>query len=701
MINALFIVETQRKCETIQSFLPEGCKCINTYGTLLSIHNELLTDKPEIKYKKFDDPKKGRIYDMIRREIDSHRITIIATDNDDEGELQASHIVKLYKSKNISRLLFCEITYESFVSHPRLREEIDYERVKQYENNIALDILYGYTFSPVLWENISEPLQRKQKKKLSASRSLLEALHHLQENNTTTCEEEMKVIASFTNMRIPFEKAIVNDDSYILQYLQKSLYHNHIFTRQEPIKTITPPPEPLNTFTLVSELHSLAPSSHIINACQYLYEMGFITFPKTVSRRLSCAKTIKEYIKRRYGDHCVKTDVLEKEKEKEEEEEGEAIRPKNIELSTLTSSSSPEITTLIKKVYNFIWLKTIQSCMCESVIYTLTANVISPSEDLYTYKARHVAKYGYLIADSKHSELESNSQIYFYLLKLTQVSILQFQTIITRLSVNYKYNNEKILLSNLIYPNYFIVDKLIQRGYITLNPSNEMYTHMTTFTLQDSTITKSSPQILSTSSKFVINVTDLGNSVYHFIHTYFYEFYYEKKVCGQNMKDFYTSIYMPLQKQMLLSIGEFHKNIFQVQYRGIVIGEYMDKKVYIKKGKYGLYLEWHKETRNLSKFGNRPIENIRFDEIFSILEEMACQQETTIISLPEKKETNMIRQVTSDISIRNGKHGHYIFYQTRKMGKPLFFSLNDCSEDYEVCDLESLKTWILQRHHIK
>jgi DNA topoisomerase IA len=676
MTSTLIIVETQKKSETINKFLPSGYKCINTCGSMRYIPKELASiQSREINYKRFDDPKKSRIHDLLRREISDSKDVIIATDNDDEGELQAWHIVTLYKLHVVKRLQFCEITYDAFVSSPILRA-IDMEKVRAYEMGLAMDMLYGYTFSPVLWENIPDTLHRKEKKRPTASRRLLQALHSLQENDNISCEEEMKVVAYFTNMQIPFEKAITNDESSILQFLQKSLYHNHIFTREEPKKTINPGPDPLDTPTLLKDLHSLAPASQIISACQYLYESGYITFYKTVIKQISCTSRIKEYIVRRYGEQYVK-DVVPN-----TSSSGEAIRPTDINLVSMKEESP-----LIRKVYQYIWLRTIQSCMCDSVIYTITANVISPTNDLYTHRSKHIANYGYLKADS---EMDSNSPIYFYLLKLTQVSILQFQSITTRLSVNYFYNTEKTLLnSNPCY--YFTVDKLLQRGYITVRPSAEMYTHLTTYKLQDSTITQSSPQILSTVLKFTIHITELGNAIYKFINKYFAEFYCEEtKGCITTLRG-----------EMMLAIDLYNKNVFQVEHSGITIGEYMNKKVYIKRGKYGLYLEWQKETKTLSRFGNRPMENIRFDEIVDILEEMKKQLEPVIEMAVSEKKTNIIRQVTNDISIRNGKHGHYIFYQTHKMGKPLFFGLKDCAEDYEACSLETLKTWILLTHHIK
>ena len=55
---------------------------------------------------------------------------------------------------------------------------------------------------------------------------------------------------------------------------------------------------------------------------------------------------------------------------------------------------------------------------------------------------------------------------------------------------------------------------------------------------------------------------------------------------------------------------------------------------------------------------------------------------------------NTIRTITSELSIRNGKFGPYIFYKTLSMTKPKFFPLKKCPLKYEQCDETELEEWI-------
>ena len=119
-----------------------------------------------------------------------------------------------------------------------------------------------------------------------------------------------------------------------------------------------------------------------------------------------------------------------------------------------------------------------------------------------------------------------------------------------------------------------------------------------------------------------------------------------------------------------------------------ILGKYDEQDVIIKKGKFGLYIMWGENTKNLKELGNRPIENITFDDVKKYLQEGS----------------NMVREINANISIRKGPKGDYIFYKTSKMKKPQFFSIlnfnKDCQEDYKICNIDILKCWIKEKYHI-
>jgi len=106
--------------------------------------------------------------------------------------------------------------------------------------------------------------------------------------------------------------------------------------------------------------------------------------------------------------------------------------------------------------------------------------------------------------------------------------------------------------------------------------------------------------------------------------------------------------------------------------------------VVLKKGKFGVYAKWGTENVSLRSIGNRPIENIRLEEVCNIIEATK----------------NGTRVINDNLSIRSGKRGHYLFFKTKTMKKPTFFDLKDCSLEYMSCPLEHLKEWIYETHHV-
>ena len=59
-----------------------------------------------------------------------------------------------------------------------------------------------------------------------------------------------------------------------------------------------------------------------------------------------------------------------------------------------------------------------------------------------------------------------------------------------------------------------------------------------------------------------------------------------------------------------------------------------------------------------------------------------------------KNNSNIIREINKDISIRIGQYGHYIFYKTTKMTKPKFIKINNFEGDYLTCSTDSILTWL-------
>ena len=126
----------------------------------------------------------------------------------------------------------------------------------------------------------------------------------------------------------------------------------------------------------------------------------------------------------------------------------------------------------------------------------------------------------------------------------------------------------------------------------------------------------------------------------------------------------------------------------------ISLGKYQFKDLYLKKGKYGLYVEWDTNKVSInSELGHKPIETITYADVFKILEKDKLLNPDVPIG--------MVRELNSHLSIRTGKFGDYIFYKTKRLKKPQFYKLNGFDQDYKKCNKDILLNWIKMTHNVE
>jgi DNA topoisomerase-1 len=118
--------------------------------------------------------------------------------------------------------------------------------------------------------------------------------------------------------------------------------------------------------------------------------------------------------------------------------------------------------------------------------------------------------------------------------------------------------------------------------------------------------------------------------------------------------------------------------------KSYIVGKHDLNDIILKKGKYGLYMTWGKNTKNLKELGNRPLESIKYEDIEKYLDQGS----------------NIVREISNSISIRKGSKGHYIFYKTLKMKQPTFHSLQGFKPDHEKCDVYAIKLWLKDTYNI-
>jgi len=149
---------------------------------------------------------------------------------------------------------------------------------------------------------------------------------------------------------------------------------------------------------------------------------------------------------------------------------------------------------------------------------------------------------------------------------------------------------------------------------------------------------------------------------------------------------------------------------------GIKLGIYDSNEIILKRGKYGLYFVWGEQKKSLSGLfpKNKNPSTITYHEVVKIIETAKTQIHSQVENMNSDRNDDeggesigskllvkgMVRKITDDISIRNGKYGDYIFYKTPVMKNPTFLKLKGFTEDYKTCSIFNIIEWIQKTYKI-
>ena len=158
MSYTLLIVESPAKCGKIESFLGPGYKVIGSYGHITHL-SSLEQINIEANYKptfNIIESKQQQIT-KIRKAISGARDIILATDDDREGEAIAWHITQVFNLDvtKTKRIIFHEITMQALKNALANPRTINLSLVYAQQGRQILDLLVGFTITPLLWKFIT------------------------------------------------------------------------------------------------------------------------------------------------------------------------------------------------------------------------------------------------------------------------------------------------------------------------------------------------------------------------------------------------------------------------------------------------------------------------------------------------------------------------------------------------------------------
>lgn len=471
----------------------------------------------------------------------------------------------------------------------------------------------------------------------------------------------------------------------------------------------------------------------------------------------------KNYIICNYAEKYVNENIDDlinnREKNDQTHEAHEAIRPTIISLKDLPDN----LDLKQKRMYKLIWENTLESCMSQASFYSITANIQSLNNFKFTYTSELINFPGWKIVSKKYiNEIKQENKEYQYLQTIKQNQIIQYKKIQSKVTLtNTKSHYTEARLVQLLEEKgigrsstfAMLIDKIQERGYVKREDIKGNELNCTDFELENGEIFSIDSKRVFGNEKNKLVIQPLGVIVMNFLENHFndlFNYTYTKqmeddldkisngekkwydlcKVCNDQLKvllsnlkdESKTKLEIKLDNENSYIIGKYGpviKNVTIVNEKEIInflpikkdidihklengeyrcediieknhkkseynLGKYNNHDVILKKGKFGLYISWEKNSKTLKELGNQPIESITFKDIEKYLVEGS----------------NIIREISDNITIRKGAKGDYIFYKTAKMKKPQFFNLNGFEEKYQCCSINILKTWIKETYEI-
>jgi len=784
MTYTLLIVESPAKTKKIEDYLGPGFKCLASFGHIRELNGLKSIDFTNNYNPRFTpiSSKQAQI-NKLRSAINFSNETILATDDDREGEAIAWHICKTFglPVETTKRILFHEITKPAILEAMRNPTTINMNLVNAQLSRQILDLIVGYKISPLLWEKIS----RKMGNGLSAGRCQTPALRLVYDNQNEIEQSPGKKVYNINGMFKLQDKVInfnlndtINNEENTCQFLELSKSFTHILQIEKPNKNIKKPPEPFTTSILQqkasNELH-ISPKE-TMSICQKLYENGLITYMRTDSQTYSkdFIENAKKYILEKYDNNYINVDIdllserksdakkTSKKKNKKDEnkaqEAHEAIRPTNIFTIDINQTNENSWNNKEIKLYKLIWSNTIESCMANAIYNNIKTNITAPNNYSYKNSFELVDFPGWKIINGYEKENNEYNLLLNYDITHNNVNYSKICAKLTIKELKSHYTEAKLVQlleqKGIGRPSTFssLIEKIQERGYVKKenvkgqkietkdfeltkkikeivgekefgNEKNKLviqpvgklviellikefenifnYNYTKNMEQELDIIAKGNRvwyellEELDTNINSTIKITEKNKQNYKFDDNNMFIIGRNGPVikCIENGNTTFKSVKKNIDINEIINgkytLDDVILNEPDINNGGINLGMLNNKPVFVKKGKYGLYISYEKQNKSLNHLNCN--EN-------DITLEMAIKELQI-----SNNNSNIIRNINDVLSIRNGKYGDYIFYKTVSMKKPQFLKLKGFNSDYKnmnECTNDEIINWIKETYKI-
>src|ERR1700761_1479016 len=405
MADNLVIVESPSKAKTIKKYLGKDFEVLASYGHVRDLVPKEGAVDPKhdfaMKYQLVE--RNAKHVEAISRALKKAKNLYLATDPDREGEAISWHLYELLKSqgelkgKEVSRVVFYEITKNSVREAMASPRELSIDLVNAQQARRALDFLVGFNLSPLLWKKVRPGL--------SAGRVQSPALRMI-------CEREDEIAAFVAREYWTIDAELEHSDQKFpgkLVEFQGDKVEQFSFTNEARAREVERalseaakgaltvlsvdrkqrkrnPAPPFTTSTLQQDAaRKLGFSAQkTMRVAQQLYEgvdigegqVGLITYMRTDSLNLAqeAIGQIREVIVQLYGEAGLAEEPrIFKTKSKNAQEAHEAIRPTAV--SVLPGDIESKLESDQFRLYSLIWKRTVACQMAPAIFDTVTVEM--------------------------------------------------------------------------------------------------------------------------------------------------------------------------------------------------------------------------------------------------------------------------------------------------------------------------------------
>ena len=752
----LLIVESPSKCLKIESFV--RCKCISSKGHIRELKKLPENPRDEPSYENI--PEKISHIESMRKVIKMYSPSDIylATDDDREGEAIAWHICQVFglPVETTKRIIFHEITKPAIQKAVLNPIVINMNIVKAQQARQVLDLMVGFKISPLLWKY----LYRNKDNSLSAGRCQTPALRLVYDNekecSQAVLSQSYKIVGIFFPKKIEFilSKELETSEQ-VCEFFELSKSFKHMLSIGEKKIKQQSPPRPFSTSSLLQSASSnlgMSPKE-TMSICQQLYQEGFITYMRTDAQTYSCSflEEAKKWIleEKKRPEYVGDLSKIANSETGENISAHEAIRVTHIEGEKPAGGRA-------KKLYDFIWKNTVASCMStasmeETPVYMSCPQIGGVNGLRYEYIIEVPAFLGWKSIYPEKGGEQGKMAIYFASCHKEQ-SLVEASANVAVHGHKSHYTEAGLIKRledvGIGRPSTYasLIEVLLERGYVKKMDIDGSIINCSEYVLEGGHIKEVIIEKKAGQEKGKLVIQPTGILVAEFLTEKFpsiFDYGYTeamekdldemargiiKDICGQCNEEI-EGLIKPIEKKKF-SLKETEEYCVVFGKYGPVIQHVTNKKDFrqirvkidmdrLRRGEYSLGELEDKGEEVLGEYEGSPVillngpfgEYIKYKEENIPLTGISTSASSTNTLYDnfveyysgrsqEKTNPKIIRELTEGLSIRNGKYGAYIHYETPGMKKPQFYKLKGFKESYRLCQKEVILEWIRVTYNV-